>query len=175
MRSAAITLLLLSIGVSQTKPTAPLDGLIACVKAKACKNAVPSTISWADYGAEVMTVADGAVSYSLGVPRYEDSLTIWPTPKGERRPDRIISVGAHGRVLEAELGPQPGEPKFPMRMTPEQAAERRKFRRAYRSSEADSNPGPGRSKIGTWGDEHRTYWQEQADQALAAIQRTISK
>ena len=57
---------------------------------------------------------------------------------------------------------------FPMRMTPEQTAQKRELRKAYRSSEKVSQ-----LTVGTWGEQHKSFWQEQANAAVAAIRRLM--
>ena len=163
MDSAALYFALLTLTVSaQDKPATPVSDLIECVRNKNCKNTTPSTIGWADMGGiSVQTFTDGKSSYALAIAR-DGSLNIYVTLPGESKAGRLINLGSHGRVLSAELGHQPGE-NFPMRMTPEQTAQQRELRKAYRSIE--------KASVGTWGEQHKSFWQEQADAAVAAIRR----
>jgi len=158
----------LATGLVQAKPAAPLADIVACVKASACKNAKPSTMSWADMGGiAVQVFTDGQSTYALALSR-DDSLNIWVTNGAEQRAGRLIILGSHGRVTDAELGRQPGE-SFPMRMTPEQRAQWRELRKAY------STGNPSIAGLGPVGEKYKTYWQEQADTALAAIRRQLAK
>ena len=72
--------------------------------------------------------AGKVVLADLGADELEATLGTAPLPAFTER--TITDV----RVLSAELGHQPGE-NFPMRMTPEQTAQQRELRKAYRSSE----------------------------------------
>ena len=151
----------------QDKPAStPITNLIECVTAKSCKNGVESTVNWADFAAPVVLFKNAESSFSVRS-NSKGGLSIWITPAGSSRPSRLIAVDNNGLLLSAELGPQPGE-KFPMRMTPEQTAEKRKLRQAY-------HVGQESPKIETFGGEHKAMWQKQADEALAAIARIMAR
>jgi hypothetical protein len=169
MDSAALCFLLVALTVStstQDKSPTPVSEIIECVQRKACKNATPSKMTWADMaGISVQTFTDGGSLYALAV-AGDGSLNIYVTLPGERTAGRLINLGFHGRVLSATLGYQPGE-NLPMRMTPEQTAQQRELRKAYRSSE--------KASVGTWGEQHKSFWQEQANAAVAAIRRQMER
>jgi len=167
MNSAALYFALLALTVSaQDKSTTPVSDIFDCVRQKTCKNATPSTTVWADMGGiSVQTFTDGKSSYALAIAR-DGSLNIYVTLPGETKAGRLINLGGNGRVLSAELGRQPGE-NFPMQKTPEQTAQQRELRKAYRSSE--------KASAGTWGEQHKSFWQEQADAAVAAIRRQMAR
>ena len=165
MDSAALYFALLTLTVAaQDRSTTPVGDIIECVQKKTCKNATPSTMRWADMaGISVQTFTDGKSSYALAIAR-DGSLNIYVTLSGESKAGRLLNLGSHGRVLDATLGYQPGQ-NLPMRMTPEQTAQQRELRKAYRSSE--------KASVGTWGEQHKSFWQEQADAAVAAIRRQM--
>ena len=164
MDSAALYFALVALTVStQDRSPTSVSDIIECVQRKTCKNATSTTMMWADFWVLAQTFTDGESSYALAVAR-DGSLNIYVTLPGERNAGRVVNLGSHGRVLSAELGHQPGE-NFPLRMTPEQTAQQRELRKAYRSSE--------KASVGTWGEQHKSFWQEQANAAVAAIRRQM--
>ena len=92
-------------------------------------------------------------------------LAIMMTAPGETRPSRLLTLDSSGQLVQASLSRPTGEPAT-FQVTPEELEASWKSRKTF---VAESRWPRG----GTLGEEFKPFWQEQADQALAAIRRTF--
>ena len=172
LRAAALVACLAAVPVlAQDTPAVPFDQIVACVRVTNCKNMKVSSLNWYDQvGIPVMTFNDGGWTYALrsAAPRASgppESLGIWLTPPGESRPSRLLTLDMTGQLVGGELGPLPGD-AAPQRMTSEEFAAWRQLHKVFQS--------PARTPRGeAYGNEFKPFWQELADQALAAVVRAI--
>lgn len=145
---------------------AAFETIVACVSDGNCRNARAGSVNWFDQiNIPVIEFRDSDSVFAVRLLPSGRGLSIWITPAGERRPQRLVSVGAFGQVTSGELGPQPGTRNPQIRMTPEQSDAWRKAHRVYMVV-------PTRGQV--VGEENRTYWEEEADSALAAIRRQLT-
>ena len=157
---------------AQERPI-PFADLVACARAANCSNMQPAKMGWYDvFNIPVLSFKQGETAYALGVGRNGDGLVIFITPPVESppepRPSCQIILDSNERVLAAELGPQLGEKTPGPSTTTEEMQALRRLHRAY--SVVGIRPSlPG------WGEEFKTFWEEQAKQAVAAIRRQIAK
>lgn len=162
--------LLLALAVpaaAQEKAQVPFGDILACAKAASCRNMKSSTINWYDQvGIAVVTFGDRGWEY--GLRSTGTRLSVWLTVPGSGAPSRLLSLDASGQLVSGELGPLPEE-SGPHPMTPDEFA-------AWRQKHKVFNAGVDRPPAaGVQGAEFKPFWQQLADQALAAIRRQISK
>ena len=126
-----------------------------------------SSVNWYDQvGIPVVEFTDEGYRYWLRNNPRDNGLSIWIAMKGESRASRLFTVGGDGKVIRGELFVVPAGGGWPRRLTPEEQA------KWY----ADAKILAPASQIrAAAGEEFRTFWQELADQAIAAIRRTVSK
>ena len=150
-----------AILAAQDKSPTPVGKIFTCMQASNCPNTKKSAVTWYDVvGISVVEFVENGQTYSLASGR-EQSISIWITLQKESRPSRLITIGTDGKVISAELStPTPGR-VAPHRLTREQSAQWRLDMRAL-------------SPL-TGGEEFRTFWQDQADGALAAIARVMAR
>ena len=165
----AIVLAALAPIAAQEKPAPPsFDDIVACVKAATCRNAESGKLHWQDViNIPVMTLKDGEAGYAMHVTRL-GALEIFVTLPGDRLPSRLVGVGPGEQVVSGELGPLPGEFANLLRMT---AAEMATWSKNHKVFSAPGRLPPNAPRS----DEFKTFWEEQARLALAAIRRAIAK
>ena len=172
MRWTLVALALLppsAAGQEKSASPVPFAQILACVTASNCKNMTRGRVQWADMGGSGLVFEDGGWKYGLALSGAKDkprNLTILLTPPGEKSPAQHLTLDATGQLLSGELRFEPGT-------KPAYSAEERDARRKARKAFSAVDWGyPGGEPHG---DEFKPFWQKQADQALAAIRRTVSK
>ena len=155
------------LAASQEKPATPavpFDAIVACVKAGNCRNMTPGRLNWFDQvNIPVIGFKDDSGGYGLAISRLDGALSIWITPPGETKPSRLLSVWPEDTVLTGELGPMPGDLSPTQRRSPEEIAQSRLKHKAFLSPKLNR-------PFGSWGEEFRTFWEDQAAKALARLQ-----
>jgi hypothetical protein len=149
-------------------PAAPFADIVACASARTCKNMQPATMSWFDMvGIPVLTFTDGESRFAIAAPR-QGRLSVWITMPGEMQASRTLTLGSEDKVLSASLGPMPGDGRAPESRTPTQFDAWVVTHKAFNSGESGSG-------TPAWGQEFKTFWEDQAKQAMVAIRRQIAK
>ncbi len=154
---------------SQERSPVSFASILACAQALSCQNMQPSKLHWYDaVNIPVVRFTDGGNGYALAGSR-KPGLSIWITLADEVSPSRLLTLGPDEEIIAAELGPLPGDCLSPCsyKTTDEWAASLQKHK-AY------SVVGV-RSGLPGWGGDFKTFWEEQAKQALLAIRRQMAK
>ena len=176
MRYAGL-LLIAAITLGQDKPAVPavpFSQILACVQATNCKNMKSARMSvWSDVGPGMgMVFDDNGWKYELslsGPVALPRDLSIMTTAPGETRPGQLITFDSNGKLVSASLARLPGEPAASGSANrPEPIEESWKRRKSFVAE-------PRWTRGGTLGEEFKPFWQQLADQAMAAIQRQLSK
>lgn len=150
---------------AQNEPVVPFEEVVACAAAGTCRNLKPGVLGWFDsVGNRVNQFSRDGFTYSVAA--AGSLLRVWIALPGEARATRLLTLGAGGRLLRAEMGPIPGE-GGPRRMSADELESWRRAHKVYVAADA-----PGSGWVG--GDEFFPFWQEQSARAWNAIQRQFN-
>ncbi len=154
---------------SQDRSSVSFASILACAQTLTCQNMRSSKLHWYDVvNISVMEFRDGDIAYALAGSR-QPGLSIWITVAGDAAPSRLITLGVDEQVIAAELGPLPGDCRSPCSYKTDD-----EFAASLRKHKAYSVVGV-RPQLPGWGGEFKTFWEEQAKQALLAIRRQMAK